>query len=533
MRALAGPETLRENEHGALRSRRVLVAALASFALAAALMLPVLNAGFHEEDFGWLALARLSPSPWPLLAHNINFVYFYRPLPLLLWWLSAHAFGTDAVWHNALDVVLHALNAALVCVLAARVSGRAGAGALAGLLFASLPAGVATAAWMSDRFDTVALAFSLLALLGFEIALRRPRHVLWPGLWLLLALLSKEVAYAAVAAMLAVLAVHWWRRRIIAWGLLAAVVLAPLCALALRVLSGTTVGASLDIDDPLQAVAAGIRGWWRQAPSALNGFAPASPLLAALFAVLLMVTIWGVLRARGKSAAPVIRLALIGTGLLLVPAILQWPVTAPVLIHDESRAFTVNLRFYYAATAGLALLIAAGYAALPTAIGRAAMLSAGLLTAICAGALSYRLGSHWANELRGPSQAYLALGTELAGRQFPSGCRIYLETPAWTGSFRHHADTIVKAIAPPDASVQACAIFSGEQVYQTFVPTSACTPEQWPGLSFNERNGVPIAGSVGDVCMLQFATYTAAEQLGQPRFRFRVDAHGHAQEIRD
>ena len=242
------------------RSRRVLVAAAASFALAALLMLPVIHAGFHAEDFGWLALARLSTSPWPLLAHNINFVYFYRPLPLLLWWLSAHVFGTQAVWHNALDVLLHALNAALVCMLATRVSGRAGAGALAGLLFASLPAGAATAAWMSDRFDLVALGFSLLALLSFEAALRRRQNPTWTAMWLLCALLSKEVAYAAAAVMLARLAVQWWRDRAVAWGLLAAVALPPLVALALRVLSGTTVGASLDVDDPLQAIAA-VMNW--------------------------------------------------------------------------------------------------------------------------------------------------------------------------------------------------------------------------------------------------------------------------------
>jgi len=32
---------------------------------------------------------------------------------------------------------------------------------------------------------------------------------------------------------------------------------------------------------------------------------------------------------------------------------------------------------------------------------------------------------------------------------------------------------------------------------------------------------------------LQFVTYTAPEQLGQPLFRFRVDAQGHAQEEGD
>jgi len=515
------------------RSRRVLVAAAASFALAALLMLPVIHAGFHAEDFGWLALARLSTSPWPLLAHNINFVYFYRPLPLLLWWLSAHVFGTQAVWHNALDVLLHALNAALVCMLAARVSGRAGAGALAGLLFASLPAGAATAAWMSDRFDLVALGFSLLALLSFEAALRRRQNPTWTALWLLCALLSKEVAYAAAAVMLARLAVQWWRDRAVAWGLLVAVALPPLVALALRVLSGTTVGASLDVDDPLQAIAAGVGGWWRQAPSALGGFAPVSLWFGTLVAALLLVTIWGVARAQPKAATPVRNLALLGAGLLLLPAVLQWPVTAPVLSHDESRAFVVNLRFYYAATAGLALLLAAGYAALPRGVARAGMFTAGLLSAVGAAALSYRLSDQWAQDLSGSSQAYLALGADLGARPFPAGCRIHLDTPAWNGSFRHHADTIIKAAAPVDAPVQSCAIFSGEQVYQTFVPAPLCTPAQWPDLTFSERNGVPIAGSVGEVCMLQFVTYAAPEQLGQPLFRFRVDAQGHAQEEGD
>jgi hypothetical protein len=81
--------------------------------------------------------------------------------------------------------------------------------------------------------------------------------------------------------------------------------------------------------------------------------------------------------------------------------------------------------------------------------------------------------------------------------------------------------------------VQACAIFAGEQVYQSFVPARLCTAAQWPGLSFSERAGVAIAGSVGEVCMLQFASYAAPQQLGQPLFRFHVDAQGHAQEVHD
>jgi len=511
-------------------SRGLLVGAACSAVLAALVMAPVIGAGFHPEDFGWLALARHSVSPWPLLAHNIDFVYFYRPLPLLLWWLSAHAFGADPVWHNALDVLLHALNTALVCLLAARVGGRAGVGVLAGIVFASLPAGAGTAAWMSDRFDPVALGFSLAALLAFESALQRRRSSLWTGLWLLCAVLSKEVAYAAAAVMLLRLVAQWRRERDVPSGVLAVVLLAPALGIALRVLSGTTTGWSLALDNPLHAFVAGIGGWWRQAPAALGGFLPATGL-SILFGALLLAMVYALARTaapRGPRA-----LALTGIGLLVIPAALQWPVTAPVLSDDGSRAFTENLRFYYAAAAGLALALAAGYAALQSQRARLLMLSGCLMAAGYAAIVSYQLSRHWAQAWRSSSDAYLTLAADLGRRQFPAGCRIFLDAPDWTDAFRHHADTIVKAAAPATASVQSCAIFAGTQVYQTFLPADRCTPADWPGLAFSERQGTPIAASVGDVCMLQFATYSAADQLGAPLFRFRVGGDGRAQEFRD
>jgi len=500
-----------------------------SAALAALVMAPIVGAGFHPEDSGWLALARQSASPWPLLTHNIDFVYFYRPLPLLLWWLSAHAFGANPVWHNALDVLLHALNAALVCLLAARVAGRAGAGVLAGILFASLPVGAGTAACMSDRFDPVALGFALAALLAFESALERRRSPLWTGLWLLCAVLSKEVAYAAAVVMLLRLAALWWQKREASPGLFVVVLLAPALGVALRILSGTSVGLSLEIEDPLHAFFAGISGWWRQAPAALGGFMPATGL-ALLIGLLLVAVCYGLARnaiaTRGARA-----LALTGAGLLLLPAALQWPVTAPVLSDDGSRAFTENLRFYYAAAAGLALLLAAGYASVQSQRVRPAILAGCLFAAGYGGVLSYQLSARWAGQWRPSSDAYLALAADLGQRQFPAGCRIFLDAPDWTDAFRHHVDTIVKAAAPTTASVQSCAIFAGAQVYQTFLPADLCTPVQWPGLTFSERQGTPIAASVGDVCVLQFATYTAPAQLGAPLFRFRVDSDGNAQEI--
>ena len=62
-----------------------------SIALAALLFNPIqpaLAAGFHPEDLGWLALVRHIDSPWPLLTENVFFVYYYRPVGLLLEQLS-------------------------------------------------------------------------------------------------------------------------------------------------------------------------------------------------------------------------------------------------------------------------------------------------------------------------------------------------------------------------------------------------------------------------------------------------------------
>ena len=510
----------------AAASRRILAAAAASFVAAALVMAPVVGAGFHPEDFGWLALARLSPSPWPLFVHNIDFVYFYRPLPLLLWWLAAHVLGTAATWHNAIDVLLHALNAALLCGLATRLSGRTGTGVVAGLVFACLPAGAGTAAWMSDRFDTVALAFSLAALLAFEAGWERRRAAWWAGLWLLCALLSKEVAYAAAAVMLLRVLLGW---REAPRALIAAVVIAPLLGIALRLLSGTAMNISLDVGNPVATIAAGLAGWWRQAPAALGGFLPA-PGLAVLIGLSLL---GGMFNAAVRTTPPMRTLLVTGAGLLVLPAALQSPVTAPVLVHDESTAFTENLRFYYMACAGLALLLAAGYATTRSVVLRWGMCGALLVSAAYGAILSHQLGAKWANDWRAPSDAYLTLGAELGQRPFPIGCRIFLDTPEWTDAFRHHADTIVKAVAPVSAPVQACAIFSGAQVYQTFLPADRCSAAQWPGLAFSERHGVEIAGSVGAVCMLQFETYTTPGQLGSPLLRFRVDRSGHAQEVPD
>lgn len=177
-----------------------------SFALAALVFAPTLEAGFQSEDYTWLALGRFNDSPLPLLRGGILFAYFYRPVGLLLWWATAHTFGDNALLHNAVNLLLHTSNAALLCLVSSRFTGKGFAGWAAGSLFATLPAGTGTASWMSDRFDPLALLFSLLALLAFARTPMRNRHPLFVFAFLLLALLSKEVAFATAGALTLLLA---------------------------------------------------------------------------------------------------------------------------------------------------------------------------------------------------------------------------------------------------------------------------------------------------------------------------------------
>jgi hypothetical protein len=146
--------------------------------------------------------------------------------------------------------------------------------------------------------------------------------------------------------------------------------------------------------------------------------------------------------------------------------------------------------------------------------------------------LAQQVSAQWAQAWHASSDANLVLGAELGSRQFPRGCRIYLDAPDWQDGLRGHADTIVKAAAAADASLQACAIFAGAQVYQTLLPAAQCDASQWPGMVVSERNGVPVSGRIGNLCILQFATYRP-DQLGMPLVRFHVDVDGHIHELVD
>lgn len=481
--------------------------ALASLLLAALLALlagaPLLGAGFHLEDTVWLAAAKHLDQPLAPFHQNVAFTYFYRPVGLAFWYVVTALAGADAVLQNLADLLLQAANAALLALLAARLCGDRLSGAVAGLLFACLPAATGTAMWMSDRFDPVSLCFGLLALLAFERAMRAGRGWLAAGVLLLLALTAKETGFAVAAAMLALLARHAWTARQRPWLAGAAVLVPVVAALALHAAIVVSVEASLDASQSPAVFARGVAYWWRWFPLALFGFRAPPAGLWALLAAMALLGVVGVIAALRRGDEPVLRLAIAGAVLMGVPPLLQWPVTSFVLAGREGLAFPTNLRFYYLAMAGVALLWGAGFAGLRHLRLRWPLLAGTAALAVHGFATAHSIADSWARQTRQDSR-HLAIGAALGQRDFSPGCVIRLHVADPAPLFNSYADAIVKAAAPRGADVLGCVVFAEGAPYVSITSRSPCSDSSWPGLAVRSVRDMRLEAPFGNLCMYSF-----------------------------
>jgi protein O-mannosyl-transferase len=114
---------------------------------------PVVQHGLTWEGVHWA---------WTTM-HVAN----WHPLTWLSHMADVSLFGLAPAGHHAVNVFLHALNAALLFLLLARMTGAQGRSAFVAALFALHPTHVESVAWVAERKDVLSTFFGLLALLGY------------------------------------------------------------------------------------------------------------------------------------------------------------------------------------------------------------------------------------------------------------------------------------------------------------------------------------------------------------------------------
>jgi hypothetical protein len=171
--------------------RRVSPAAALALAAAAAIVaVPLFTATtFVGDDHLFLAFARLAPNPLVAFVRDQHGGEFYRPLPMLAWWLLGSA-SHGASWpFAALALALHATSAALLAALLAALGRARAVAGLAAMVFFLAPQNLDAASWYAASTDLFATVFTLAAL----VALVRGAPVASAAL-ALGAFLSKESA---------------------------------------------------------------------------------------------------------------------------------------------------------------------------------------------------------------------------------------------------------------------------------------------------------------------------------------------------
>ena len=159
---------------------------------------------FVGDDYLFLAFARLEPSPLLAFVRDMHGGEYYRPVPMLLWWLLDRA-GQGATWPFALaGFLLHAGSAALVVALGRGVGFTLRVALTAGALFLVAPAQREAALWFAASTDLLATLATLAALVCL---LRQARS--WRAASVALAALAYFSKETALVLPLLAVAAKW------------------------------------------------------------------------------------------------------------------------------------------------------------------------------------------------------------------------------------------------------------------------------------------------------------------------------------
>jgi Tfp pilus assembly protein PilF len=171
---------------------------------------PAYRAGFVWDDDH-----HFTANPWMTAPGGLAAIWtgheFYYPLTSTVWWAMRRLFDLNPLAYHLLNVLLHALNGALLWRLLRRL---AVPGAwLAAAVWALHPVNVQSVAWATELKNCLSGTFYLMALLAWICSDAGPRRHGWYGAALIAfvaALLSKT---STVTLPFALVCIEFWRRQ--------------------------------------------------------------------------------------------------------------------------------------------------------------------------------------------------------------------------------------------------------------------------------------------------------------------------------
>ncbi len=459
-------------------------------------LLPSLRGEFVTDDYVFLTTSRMVDAPWQAFwqRHFYEPLYF-RPVGIVVWWLTERGFGLNYAWHAAFNAALHLANVALLWIVLRRFTFRVMARAGGVGWFALGPLSFPAVLWLSDRFDLLALFFLLVMLLAALSVGRTARGVAIVFVSALAACWSKEWAFAGCFAVMLGAAWTGWRARsgrswVAAGALLAAMLVA--WAVRVSVLDGTATS--------MMASAYGVSGlsagaWaWTTAGGRIAAALGMGWTALALAGVCAMAIVSASRRSLALSAL-----------LALLFVAISLPQTLTVsgyigLIDTGIFGAATTARFFYGPMAALSAIaaVALSATALQGAIRWAAVAVGGACMAVFAmkAHVAATEFSAWTNRDIALFSVAATAVTDVIAREGGAPCVVvFLGTHTQHPYFRMFSDVTVKARTATPEKTWACHIMT-ESTPWLFAFPLGFTPAELPLRDVPHVGGKPKPDSV-------------------------------------
>ena len=321
------------------------------------------------------------------------------PLAWLSHMLDVTLFGLDPAGHHLTSVLLHALNAAILFAVLARLTGAPVRSALVAVLFAVHPLRVESVAWIAERKDVLSGCFTLLTMGAYGRWVERPSVARY-GLVLGSCMLALAAKPMAVTLPVLLLLLDFWPLRRGSLGLrrlvtekLPLFALAGATALVIVALAGAN-GLLADVhpfpERAGNALVSYVRyfGWmaWPVRLGVYYPFPPPWPLATVVAATSLLLSI-GIAALLLARRAPYVA---VGYAWYLVALL-------PVIGFTQVGSQALADRFTYVPMIGVLVAVvwgAADVASRSTPVRVAAGLTAGLVLGLLVGQTREQLG-YW------------------------------------------------------------------------------------------------------------------------------------------